>query len=110
MFFPVLKSECSDYVSSSFIYIDNYSTIKIGTLTVSNIFVDGYGETSSFAIYDKSDTNFTTPIYIKGAGTSLSNIEIDISAYEGVVLRFRHSRNYSDGKNMTITLTNVEIS
>lgn len=64
-------------------------------------------ETSFFAVYDINTSN---TIYKKNKGTSLTNIEIDISGYDGVTIELRTARPNIYGGSMYIKLTDIEFS
>ena len=86
------------------------STINIGSLKVSNEHPSGYSDNSYFGVFDISDTSLRNPIYKKTAGTSLTNIVIDVSGHDGIIVVLNTGRPSNNDKPMYVTLTNIEIS
>ena len=100
---PYLELTEETYASYTCMKILGYSKISIGSLRMSN----ESNETSFFAVYDINTSN---TIYKKNKGTSLTNIEIDISGYDGVTIELRTARPNIYGGSMYIKLTDIEFS
>lgn len=104
---PFLETFSTSYGSIVNLKFNDVTKVKIGTLQISNAAPSGYTDNSYFAIYDLNDS---ATVYKKTKGTTLSDIEIDVSNCSGILIRLSTSRSSTDDTRMFVTVNGLLIT